>query len=1116
MYLSFSASNDILKDGTYNIRGHIIEIRNGVRVSTPSTKTKQENKTIEEQSSSKTKTNNVPFNNNGNVNSHTASFQQTIYEPKFYLNSHLNNLLCNDQQDNFLSNINDNKDSNSNIDIFNQETINDLQQKQQDGKRTAPSPTDSLCSNDSLNNSNDIEENVGSSSSHWEQRMLRSSLKGSSSTRMSNSLSRKVTFSDSIEFNDGDTQPTFTPPTKSIPLYKRMEQASSMTKIDVSPFQGSDSTTHVNQNRGYAVVTTEQLLDQLRQEALLPRYPHNGDFSYPDSVAISQTPSNVAVVSPLIPNNSNTDGITESVQTQQQTKPVPIIENDPSNTDNQQLDSLDSLNSSVVKDSIEIARRDTNKTDPKQSDNSMNNSYVIECDPKNDVAFSSKSDAVIDYMNDTTSNQKAIVDPPQTKTTSNQTLGTTHVESLNDLDNKVSTLNGDKLSHNTNYFETKIQYNQFPQQQQQQIQQTIPVSTISNIAEKPFHSGKSETFFNKSKPPLQQSPLTSVNKTESTYTSKGMKYKTPTVTSSHDDQSTNSPYHTSNQKTPKNGNSYAAKHVTAKSSTSTNDKTHSKNKDSKEFGSKFTCNDQKKNSVKTNCTEMSCRKSKDSTDSVIKANSKITNITSDVHCKDVVTTTKDDVASSTAHFQFSNQDFDRWESQRKSEHKNTDSDSPTNDIVDDIYKSVEQSMACITFENRNEMNPVTAAKFDQDSINDKEENIVPYVDKTESEKISTAVKDGTSIPVRVHSSNIRRGRIIVSANSKKRKQQQNQHQTVDINFTPHPPPSKSKNTKLLENYEGKPLEVPLLNSGTPLQQHQRKRTSTGERGKPLNNHSRTKSHPRLITSASSRLNNAPVASRHQNTNKLDSTSRASTAVQAKTPMKDTYIPTSATTVLEKPSQNPDKFYDNFDKNYSKNSNNKIHPEIVPHSQGPLLNASNRLPLDKTPTDDEINKLWANVRDCLSTEVPEHAFSDSICVVEPKKQHQRSSSGTSFHRRSNSGNVRMSKTHPNKSNLNSHRRIGSQEIIFHRENSLDSVSSASSFSRRQALLPQRVNRLLSPSIYKNTNSVGKKPSPVRVTEPQRWNTGKEEKSEGSNMLFLSNFLSFFPLKVCCTK
>jgi len=66
-----------LKDGDYNIGGHVIEIRNGVRVSSA------KNNSNHKQKETKTQDQKLNFTNR---------FQNSLYEPASYLSDHLKTL----------------------------------------------------------------------------------------------------------------------------------------------------------------------------------------------------------------------------------------------------------------------------------------------------------------------------------------------------------------------------------------------------------------------------------------------------------------------------------------------------------------------------------------------------------------------------------------------------------------------------------------------------------------------------------------------------------------------------------------------------------------------------------------------------------------------------------------------------------------------------------------------------------------------------------------------------------------------------------------------------------------------------------------------------------------
>ena len=261
-----------MKDGNYNVAGHVIEIRNGVRVPSASGRrnTEQEDSNL--------------------IHVHQQKFQNTVYQPDSYLNHHLKNLFSDDMTEKPYTN--EPIQTQQNIHNHYSDSANNLPSGLTNTNQDIlfidqKSPTDSLCSNDSLHDS------------PFEQKVLRSSLKGHSALKMASSATtRKVTFSDSVEFNDGDVKPVFTAMSARVPLYqRRIENNKPEPSKSITP---SPSFTKVET----PAITTEQLLDQLRQDALLPKYPSNEDFCYPDNVPIANQTSERTMVK-TTPTSSN-------------------------------------------------------------------------------------------------------------------------------------------------------------------------------------------------------------------------------------------------------------------------------------------------------------------------------------------------------------------------------------------------------------------------------------------------------------------------------------------------------------------------------------------------------------------------------------------------------------------------------------------------------------------------------------------------------------------------------------------------------------------------------------------------------------------------------------------
>ena len=135
-------------------------------------------------------------------------------------------------------------------------------------------------------------------------------------------------------------------------------------------------------------------------------------------------------------------------------------------------------------------------------------------------------------------------------------------------------------------------------------------------------------------------------------------------------------------------------------------------------------------------------------------------------------------------------------------------------------------------------------------------------------------------------------------------------------------------------------------------------------------------------------------------------------------------------------------------------------------------ASNRcneyVPLGKTPTDEEIDKLWANVRESLSTDVPDQAYSDSVCVSRTPKDKIRKSRIHSALVRSKMGGSNPSLSSKSSPPTLPFRRYGSHETL-NRYDSNDSVSSTNNCNQRQAVLPQRASKAIRGSWVKSSQN-----------------------------------------------
>ena len=867
--------------------GHVIEIRNGIRV----------------QSANKNKLTN---NENGNVFVKNGKFQDTVYQPNSYLHHHLHTL------NNEIIKPNDvtyNEPVSRKVDVYNHLLID------------RKSPTDSLCSNDSLSSPN---------SETSDQKLLRSSLKGSS--MKFSALGRKVTFSDSVEFNDGDIKPVFTPATVRVPFYQRVENSSNGLLKNQTTVNPSPSFTNTEP------ITTENLLDQLRQDALLPKYPSNEDFSYPDSVVISQ-PSNVAIVSPLSVSSSH--------------------------------------------------------------------------------------------------NQKSNILSLYPKTTETEIL----TDSLTD----------DSIELSIPELKTRVE--------------SSTVSSASHLTKSPpivYSTPKKVEMLKNNIPPVTYIP---------------------------------------------NNNSYEVdpKHEINKINTFAGSNEHSNlipqtpsipNK--KNYFNKFVNEDDLKPYE---------RKSSSSTDII--------------HSDTVKSYLSDLVKSDSLKME------DSLESNAKT---SSNANKIATAETDELYKSIEASLAGVTFENVNKEDDSVALRPKNDSHSE-----VGFISKklefqlapTNSECISNAVKDGTSIPVRVHSGNVRPGRIIVSANKKKRR-------TIS-NFSPHPPPSPS--------HQQQQQQQSLKQEGS--------KSPTTEMSKHIRSQSLTNYRkaipPKSYPTPKNPSQNDKI---HSKRNSFDSVGNKVKVYSPKNKsVTDKYSPrtkvqnnnqlyfsnsNSPKSNVNGTNYNPILNSNNNNMNINDNNNDiafyndTSSPQQLSHhqvsrkdyqqtiqQQQHFSNKPSGIASNKTPTDDEINKLWSNVRDCLSSEVPEQCYSDTAFIAPKKTHHQRTFSG-SLVRRVNHDRI----VHPSSNDsrmYTSNNRYGSHEILY-RPNSSDSGFSGSLFTKRHALLPQRTNRVLSPKIVTDFNVNGYNHNNNNInnntyfTRKRNGTTGastKKKPSEGIYIIYIDN-LNALPL------
>ena len=111
-------------------------------------------------------------------------------------------------------------------------------------------------------------------------------------------------------------------------------------------------------------------------------------------------------------------------------------------------------------------------------------------------------------------------------------------------------------------------------------------------------------------------------------------------------------------------------------------------------------------------------------------------------------------------------------------------------------------------------------------------------------------------------------------------------------------------------------------------------------------------------------------------------------------------------------------------------------------------------LNKTPTDDEINELWYNVRNCLTAKPPAKASSDSVYIAPPWKQNRTWSGTTRGHSNSHRQYILNGASSTQRYPL---RRYGSQDNLIRRENSFENLVEGSNPRVRSALVTQRSNK-----------------------------------------------------------
>ncbi|XP_057305750.1 probable serine/threonine-protein kinase DDB_G0282963 isoform X2 [Hydractinia symbiolongicarpus] len=1088
-------SSSGLKDGKYKVRGHVIEIQNGVRV----------NSAREKKDTSQENVDGLKM---------SPIFQNSVYAPNSYLSSHLSNLLSDNMFHNSLDKKhdaqNDNSFHSSIIQDFNQNHISNQAIFNQDLRHTeqtplvsvnneVSSPTDSVCSDDSLN----------------EERLLRSSLKSANVTAALDSSQRKVTFSNSIEFNDGKTEPLVSKMTDRIPLYKRIQRNETSNNFQEKK----------RESNSYSI-TTEGMLDLLRQEALLPRYPMNGDYNYPESLP---SQNNVAVVTPLMSNQVN-----PQTQVVSQAS-VELSSSSSSAMTDDSLNSKDSLNSvkknesgedSIIKDSI-VEPIENNNSDLPINKNKL----------QNDALFDGSKGFVPDNVNTVTTvntvqsmqhNSNGYYDAVNNNFSVPYTLSNTHTittESQNNIESQPY--------HNPLSYSDYDQGNHNPHADNEHANNLLPYPTEEMERRYFSHmpSAKTEDLYSSYN--FSYGPVDSYNDISSRLK--------PAVSMQHQ--------HTHSQQQHQQNygveNPIALNNLLNPASDAASQDTLVRNDINTQ---KLNVEHKNTNSnSNTMCLSTIINIPSDSLDvdnqPCPKAEEMIYSPLSDPYSSSYISyqTSRDDHLMSNGQPQQSSiaqkqhqiiqpiqQQQQQQQQQRQNEQKQQIQDHvvETNQSMNikSQYKDVEKEINRTQLFDQAHGIPdpsVEASKLYyhpsihqssrregpslNDSINKNKYRVkknITQPKKTPSRQNSVdnkAISEAyRKTKPHINQSDVNKSndkqsidntKLNTSTNKYKAKgdtsKEQNENHSTDFKskdkiyeevernlaqltfensrnlvddennkcLQQMPTPSnhlESENLSDLEGVQRRKLQHHNIAADDKIKEAVREGTAI-----PIRVHSIPARRGRVIISADSKKrkpvgnffphppsnpkndltsNNIPNENLYGIEYKVSRNTQDTDVNNIRNVSHQRTI--SATPVRNQKPPRPENHRTRS--STSDNRNRQRYTEHVNNLTAPVAHIA----LDKTPTDDEINKLWANVRECLRSETPDHAMSDSVYTVNAHSRQQRTFSGSSFSRRS------TNKLHHDS---------------LYRQNSFDSVSSTGSYAKRQALLPQRASRMIKSSV-----------------------------------------------------
>ncbi|XP_012555484.2 uncharacterized protein DDB_G0283357 isoform X2 [Hydra vulgaris] len=324
--------------------------------------------------------------------------------------------------------------------------------------------------------------------------------------------------------------------------------------------------------------------------------------------------------------------------------------------------------------------------------------------------------------------------------------------------------------------------------------------------------------------------------------------------------------------------------------------------------------------------------------------------------------------------------------------------------TDEIFKQAQQSFAELTFPKMKNESFLNNILNDEKDTKENDERDIKNKVNTEKYDICATVKYGkdfdenaNSVPPRYDSNNLKHGRLIVSAESKKK---------INANFTPHPP-MKPKTT--IDFAPPSTHHPPISQNSNSILNFDEK-VSSGQFNHLSNMNSFGK-HTRSISSGSTGNNK--------------------------------------TELFQKSKVN----FSNDPKNLSSSQ--------LSGNKGENSKKQKNIALNKTPTDDEINNLWENVRQCLSAESSgRQAHSDIVPVTQTFYQSPRSYNNGQFYRSLSASSYRRNSSQENSTKQNSFFNQNNKGFIGAKNNiGVMGVRSTNNIASRQSLLPQRAVQMI---------------------------------------------------------